>query len=207
MAGLPSLCVGVTGRAGSGKSTLCALWEARGARRIDADAVGRALLQRDTPVFKRVVEAFGPGILGPAGDIDRQSLGARVFADSRERERLNSLVHPPLLLQLHAELAQFRREPPASRILILDAALLVEWGDRSLWDRLVLVCAPHALQIERLTKARGFTAPDAEAILRAQLPDEARRALADEEVVNDGDLAHLQAEAGRLWDAWQRLLN
>ena len=206
MAGARSLSIGVTGRAGSGKSTLCGMWEARGAHRLDADSIGRALLARGSAVYMQVVKEFGAGILDAQGNVDRPALGRLVFADSRELERLNSLTRPPLLRKLHSGLENFRTHPGSSRILIVDAALLVEWGDRSLWDRLVLVSAPHALQVERLVGQRGFAAPEAEAILRAQLPEAVRRAMADDEVVNDGNLDRLETEAARLWDAWVLLL-
>ncbi len=206
MAGAASLSIGITGSAGSGKSTLCALWTVRGARRVDADEIGRSFLRRDSEVFSKVVEAFGPAILGPGGDVDRARLGRRVFADSVELERLNSIVHPPLLRALHAELGRFRTDPGPSRILLLDAALLVEWGDRSLWDRLVLVTAPRAIQIERIVAQRGLSAAEAALRLDAQLPESVRRPLADHVVTNDGDPAHLARQAETLWNEWQASL-
>lgn len=203
MALAASLSIGITGSAGSGKSTLCALWTARGARRVDADEIGRALLRRGSPEFTKVVAAFGPEILGAGGDIDRTRLGRRVFADIAELERLNSIVHPPLLRSLHAELGRFRAEPGPSRILLLDAALLVEWGDRSLWDRLVLVTAPRSAQVERIIAQRGLSAAEAAQLLDAQLPESARLPLADHVVTNDGGPAHLARQAELLWNQWQ----
>jgi dephospho-CoA kinase len=201
-----SLCVGVTGSAGSGKTTLCRMWTGRGADYLDADAVGRELLRSGSPVFPALVEAFGAQVVGPDGDIDRARLGARVFGDRTELVRLNSLVHPPLLRELHRCLALFRAAPGPARVLILDAALLAEWGDRGLWDRLVVVTAPRALQLRRLERQRGLAPADAAARLAAQMPEAERVKLADHRVVNDGDLAQLERTAGRLWQEWQALL-
>jgi dephospho-CoA kinase len=196
----------VTGSAGSGKSTLCGFWTARGAARVDADAVGRELLLRGSPVFDELVRAFGAGVLGADGHVDRRRLGARVFGDRSELERLNSLVHPPLLRELHRRLDAFRASPGPARVLILDAALLAEWGDRTLWDRLVVVTAPRRLQLERLERSRGLGAADAAARLDAQMPDAERVKLADHVVANDGDLEILEREADRLWNEWRGLL-
>lgn len=195
--------MGVSGSAGSGKSTLCRLWTGRGAGCLDADAVGQALLRAGSPVFARLVEAFGRDALGPDGDFDRRRLGARVFADRMELQKLNSLVHPPLIAELHRRLEAFRAAPGPSRVLILDAALLAEWGDATLYDRLVVVTAPRAAKLERLRAQRGLDEAAAAARLDAQMPDAGRVKLADHVVVNDGDLVRLEREAARLWDEWQ----
>jgi len=201
-----SLCVGVTGSAGSGKSTLCGFWTGRGAQSVDADAVGRELLRRGSPVFPALVAAFGEGVLDSGGEVDRRRLGARVFGDRAELLRLDSIVHPPLLAELHRRLEAFRAAPGPARVLVLDAALLAEWGDRSLWDQLVVVTAPRELQLERLGRQRGLSPAEARARLEAQMPEAERVRLADHVVVNGGDLALLEREAGRLWAEWQALL-
>jgi dephospho-CoA kinase len=201
-----TLCVGVTGSAGAGKSTLCDLWMARGAERVDADAIGRALLLRGSPVHAEIVAAFGASVLGPAGDIDRAALGSRVFADRAELSRLNSLVHPPLIAELHRRLDRFRARPGPSRIVLMDAALLAEWGDSTLWDRLVAVLAPRLLKVARLVQQRGFTEARAAAVLESQWSDAERARLADYVVNNDGDLEILERQASSLWVSWQALL-
>ena len=201
-----TLCVGVTGSAGAGKSTVCDLWTVRGAERVDADAIGRALLRRGTRVYTEVVAAFGGSILSAGGDIDRAALGARVFADTAELGRLNSLVHPPLLEELHRRLDQFRDHPGPARILLMDAALLAEWGDSTLWDRLVAVVAPREVKVARLVRERGFTPAQAGALLDAQWGDAERARLADHVVNNDGDLEALGRTASELWVSWQALL-
>jgi dephospho-CoA kinase len=116
-------------------------------------------------------------------------------------------VHPPLLRELHLRLERFRAAPGAARILLLDAALLAEWGDRTLWDRLVVVTAPRGIKAARLVRKRRFTEGQALSILEAQMSDEERAQGADFIVENSGDLERLEREASRLWDSFGLLLD
>ncbi len=200
------LVVGVSGSAGSGKSTLCHTWESLGAEVVDADALGRTFLLRGSPVFDALVLAFGTELLGSDGHLDRRRLGARVFADRLALEQLNSLVHPPLLERLRDRVREFRARTGPPAILVLDAALLAEWADPSLYDRLVVVTAPLAEQLARLQSQRGLREAQARAILDSQMPEPQRVALADHHVINDSEPGALEQEARRLWASWQPLL-
>ena len=89
--------VGLTGGIASGKTTVCRLLEAKGCTIIDADVVAHKLLLRGQPGYEPVIEAFGRGILGDGGEIDRGKLGTLVFGDRSKLDQLNQLLHPEVL--------------------------------------------------------------------------------------------------------------
>src|SRR4029077_18997144 len=127
--------VGLTGGIGSGKSTVAAILAELGARGIGADRIGHGGLAPGTEGFRRVVDAFGPGVVAPDGTIDRHKLGALVFADPAARARLNAIVHPLIAPDLGRRVARARDDGFAGPIVI-EAAILVEAGWRGLVDRL-----------------------------------------------------------------------
>ena len=133
--------VGLTGGIGSGKSTVAAILAELGARVIDADRIGHDVYRPGTPGFDRVVEAFGRGVVAADGTIDRRALGAIVFADPAARARLNAIVHPLIAGDLAGTIARARADGFAGPIVI-EAAILLEAGWRSLVDRVWVVTAP-----------------------------------------------------------------
>src|SRR5215510_12835474 len=116
--------VGLTGGIGTGKSTVAAMLRDLGATVIDADEATRAVQARGSDGLRQLVEAFGPRILTPDGDLDRARLGDIAFADPEARQRLNGIVHP-LVRQWMAERQQeaFERGDP---VVVLDIPLLLE---------------------------------------------------------------------------------
>ena len=101
--------VGLTGGIASGKTTVCRLLEAKGCTIIDADVVAHRLLLRGQPGYEPVLKAFGRGILGDAGEIDRGKLGAEVFGDRSKLEQLNRLLHPEVIRTIGEKLAALRQ--------------------------------------------------------------------------------------------------
>ena len=187
--------VGLTGGLGSGKSTVAALLGERGAVIVDADVVAREVVRAGTPGFAAVVARFGPGIVGPDGELDRAELARIVFADSAALADLNAIVHP-LVGSRSAELAA--AAPPGS-VVVHDIPLLTENGLADRFDTVVVVEADREVRLARLA-ARGLPRAEAEARMAAQANDAQRRAIADEIVRNDGDLDSLARQIDRLWD-------
>jgi dephospho-CoA kinase len=186
--------VGVTGGAASGKTTFVELLAAGGPSRvIDADRLGHAILRR-VEVARALAREFGDDVLDAQGAVRRPVLGPRAFATPESLSRLNAIVHPPLLAELDLVLAAHGRTPFAG-LVILDAALLVEWdaGDRC--DEVVAVLAKPATQVARLMRDRGHSEDEANAIVQRQLPGEVRAAYADIVIENDGTLQEFIAVA------------
>jgi dephospho-CoA kinase len=188
------LRIGLTGGIGSGKSTVAALLAERGAVVVDADRLARAVVEPGTPGLAAVVEAFGDGVLSADGSLDRPALAAVVFSDPEARRRLDGIVHP---LVRAAALEQIAALPPEA-VVVQDVPLLVETGQASSYDLVVVVETDLDTRVARLV-ARGLTEDDARARIAAQATDEQRRAVADVVLDNSGTPADLAAQVERFW--------
>jgi dephospho-CoA kinase len=188
------LRIGLTGGIGSGKSTVSALLAARGAVIIDADRIAREVVEPGTPGLARIVEAFGDGVLAADGSLDRAALAAVVFADPDARRRLDGIVHP----LVRARATELAAEAPPDSVLVNDVPLLVETGQASSYDLVLVVEADPATRVSRLVQ-RGLTAEDARARIAAQASDGQRRAVADVVLDNGGTPEQLAAQVDRFW--------
>jgi dephospho-CoA kinase len=195
------LLVALTGGIGAGKSTVAAGMADRGAAVVDADRIGREILQPDRPAYQGVVDRFGPGIVRDDGTIDRAALAAIVFGDPDALRELNQLTHP-LIGQLMAERARALASDHV--IVVLDVALLsIVTTDRFQLDAVVVVDAPEEVAVARLVQQRGLAEEDAWARVAAQIDRDERRQIADIVVDNGDGRAALEREIDRVW-AWLR---
>ena len=187
--------VGITGGIGSGKSALAAAFAELGVPVVDADVVARRCVEPGTAGLSAVVDRFGVEVLGPDGSLDRAALASVVFADPAARRDLEAITHPCIRAGIDAELASLRAHGDTPAVAVLEHPLLVESGAHERVDRVVVVEAPVAERMRRLTLLRGMSEQDARARIAAQADDATRRAVADVVVVNDGDLDRLHSDA------------
>ena len=190
------LLVGLTGGIGSGKSTVAAMLERRGAVVLDADEFARRALDPGRPGHARVVEEFGSSVVGPDGSVDRAALAGTVFGDPDARRRLEAIVHPEVARLLQDALEPYR---DTDRVVVYAVPLLVENHLESMFDLVVVVTAPEEVRIRRLV-ARGIAEDDVRARIRAQLSDSERQAVADVVVANDGSRDDLNRRVETLWE-------
>ena len=190
--------VGLVGGIGSGKSTAAGMLAELGALVVEADAIGHGVYRAGTPGFDAVVRAFGPGIVGEDGEIDRRRLGPVVFGDSARLAELNRIVHPLIRGEIERRIAA-ARAGGRGRAVVVEAAILIEAGWRDLVDEVWVVVAPRERIVERLAEGRGIDRADAEARMRRQMSDDERRASADLVIENDGGLGDLRASVARAW--------
>ena len=188
------LRIGLTGGIGSGKSTVSALLAERGAVVVDADQIAREVVEPGTSGLAAVTEAFGPGIVTAEGALDRAALAGVVFADPEARARLDGIVHP-LVRRRTAELVA---AAPADAVVVNDVPLLVESGQASSYDLVVVVEADPETRVARLVR-RGLTEEDARARIAAQATDEQRRAVADVLLDNSRSTEELAEQVERFW--------
>jgi dephospho-CoA kinase len=200
------LRVGLTGGLGSGKTTVAAIFRSLGAQVMEADAVGRAMMQPEEAVYAEIVRAFGPTVVRADGTLDRQRLAKFAFADRRLAE-LNAIVHPPVIAEQRRWMDALEKEQPDA-VAIYETALLFEasrtagtrdWQER--FDRRILVTAPETVRIARYVARMGGPNPDAESHealerearerMDAQMPDEEKIRLSDTILRNDGSLEDL----------------
>jgi len=189
------MVVGITGTIGSGKSTLAHLFKDWGASVISADRIGWKIL-KDEEIKEALVLKFGEEILDDEGLINRKVLGQKAFAGPEQLEILNGIVHPPLLREIKKEIECRARE---SRIVVVDAALIAEWGISDWFDRVIAVTCPEGLKVERMVEA-GMSEEEARRRLEHQLKDEERVKCADFVIDNSDDLDHLRSIAKEVFD-------
>ena len=190
------LLVGLTGGIGSGKSTVARLLERRGAAVIDADQLAREAVAKGTPGFERVVDAFGPEIVTPAGALDRSALAARIFSDPAQKKTLEGIVHPEVARRFGELVDAYRA---TDRIVLYVTPLLVELGLAPGFDVVVVVTASPHLRVSRVASDRGLSPDEVRGRMAAQATDEQRMEVADVLIDNDGSLAELEPQVDRLW--------
>ncbi len=195
--------IGLTGGVASGKSALERAFAARGIGIADADRVARDIVEPGEPALAEVVARFGAGVLQADGRLDRAALRARVFGNDGERRALEAILHPRIRLRLQAIC-----EEATSPYAIATIPLLTEGGGRQAYPwlaRILVVDVPRELQKQRLMQRDSIDAALAERMLDAQASRSERLALADDVVVNDGDIAHLDAAVAELDARYRRL--
>ncbi|HEY8516867.1 MAG TPA: dephospho-CoA kinase [Candidatus Binatia bacterium] len=196
------LVIGLVGGIGSGKSTAAAILAELGAEVINADLIGHEVYEPGKPGFDAIVAEFGPEVVGPDGRIDRKRLGSIVFADSAKLARLNAIVHPLIRAEIERRIERAREEGRV-RAVVVEAAILLEAGWRSLVDQVWVICARRDDVVERLAAQRGMAEEEAAARMAKQMSDAERRAAADVVIDNDGSIDDLRA---RLTGLWQTLV-
>jgi dephospho-CoA kinase len=198
------LRAGLTGGIGSGKSEVSRRLAAHGAVVIDADVAARAVVAPGTPGLARVADAFGPGVLGPDGALDRDRLGAIVFADPASRTTLNAIVHPLVGEWMRTAEQAAVVAARDGLIVVHDVPLLAENPRAGDFDLVIVVDVPPELQLERLVSQRGMTPEQARARMAAQASREQRLAIADLVIDNSGSLADLDRRVADVWADLQR---
>jgi dephospho-CoA kinase len=213
------LRVGLTGSLGSGKTTVAAMLRTLGAVVIEADALGRDLMEPGHQVFDQIVAQFGPQILAADGRLNRARLAEIAFKEGRLQD-LNAIVHPAVIdLQQRLMHEAFLRDP--NTVAVIESALIFEvvrdarargetnplytdWRRRI--DRIIVVTAPDDLKIARFVarinlppEKQAAAEADARSRLAHQIPDAEKAAQADYVIDNSGDLASLQAQVSKLW--------
>ena len=192
------LVAGLTGGIGSGKSALAELLAGRGAEIIDADEIGRAALDPGKPCWRSVIDHFGDAMLAPGGmEIDRKRLADVVFSDPRKLAVLNAIVHPSIMAGIADTLDVLRG---TDEIVVIDAALIVEFGLFESLDALIVVVADEDTRAARLRSARAMTAEQISARIAAQQPESEVLKHADIVVHNNGSREELESEADRVWE-------
>ena len=186
--------IGLTGGAGSGKSTVAAMFGELGAVIVDADEATHAVYAPGSPGFDAVVAEFGPEFVR-GGEIDRARLGALVFRDPDARQRLNAIVHP----LVREWMAQRTAEAADAEVVIHDVPLLFENGLQGLYSGSVLAYAPAEVQLRRLVERRGLSEDRARAIIAAQMPIDDKRTLADFVIDNSDGLDATRRQVAEVW--------
>ena len=168
--------LGLTGGIGMGKSTAARLLAKRGVPIVDTDELARQLVQPGQPALAEVIQAFGPHITGPDGQLRRAELARIVFADPAARKRLEDILHPPIRELWRAQVRAWREEGRSLAVVVIP--LLFETGAEAELNATICVACSAATQQERLL-ARGWPCEQVQQRVQAQLPVEQKMARAN----------------------------
>jgi dephospho-CoA kinase len=193
------LVIGLTGGIGTGKSEVARLLQSLGASVISADEVGHEAYIPNSESWNEVVNTFGKEILQPSGEIDRQKLGAIVFSDPQQLEKLNAIMHPRMAGMVADRIQVFRDQGVAT--VVVEAALLFEAGWDSLVDEVWTTDSSVELVIERLQARNGMDEKEARRRIDSQMGRSERIERSNLVVDNSGDVATLEQTVNALWDS------
>ena len=172
------LRVGLTGSIAVGKSYVSSVFAELGCHVLDADQTAREVVEPGSEGLEAVVEHFGAEVLTDDGTLDRQRLGALVFADEEQRQRLNSILHPFIIAKQDEMMRQWEQLDP-NGVGIIDAALMIESGGYKRFDKLIVVHCRPEVQLERLMLRTGLTLREAQQRITSQMSQEEKQRYGD----------------------------
>lgn len=185
--------LGLTGGIGSGKSAAAEHFAALGVHVVDADHAARWVVEPGRPALSQIAEHFGEQVLQADGQLNRSALRALIFSEPEQRRWLEALLHPLIREAIADNLAQAQ-----SPYAILVSPLLIESGQYTTTQRVLVIDVPQALQIQRTLKRDNTSEEQVHAILKVQASREDRLRHADDVLTNDRDLEALKTEVERL---------
>ena len=188
--------IGLTGNIAVGKSLALAQLAQLGAAVIDADQVAHQVLLRGGAAYEPVLEAFGRGILGADGQIQRSALGDIVFADPAQLRRLEAITHPAIRLEIDR-----RIRGAAAEVVVIEAIKLLEGELKNAVDAVWVVDAAPKMQLARLVDARGLSQAEAQQRIDLQNSQADKLKQADVIIANDGSIDDMRAQVARAWAA------
>ena len=188
------MLIGVTGQIGTGKTVVANYFKKHGAFVISADKIGRDVVENNTAVLKKLVKEFGSVIVTKSGRLQRRKLGRIAFSSEENKKRLNRIVHPPLLKELQRQVNSAKKN---HNCIVIDAALLIDWGWHKKVDLTILVHAGEKIKISRLLK-RGFSAEEALERLKSQLKYSQLRKCTDIVVFNNKSIGSLEKKIQKI---------
>ncbi|MEE8404120.1 MAG: dephospho-CoA kinase [candidate division Zixibacteria bacterium] len=179
------MLIGITGQIGAGKTTAANILKAMGAVVIDADKIGRKVVETNPKLIRKLARVFGPQILTPSGNLRRTKTAEIAFSNEKNRKLLNSLVHPYLLRELKK---QIKRNSGKKKVIVIDAALLLDWKLENIVDQTLVIGCSKEKRLTRLIK-RGLSKTDALARMKSQLPFRDYQTRADRVILNSSTVA------------------
>jgi len=179
---LVPMVIGITGLIGSGKSTAARILKSLGAAVIDADKIGRQVVDRNPELLAKLVRRFGQAILSRGGKLNRKKLATLAFDSGTARQKLDRAVHPYLLKELKKQL---RIHKGKRDLIVIDAALLLNWNLDRVIDLVIMIHASEKDRLARLAK-RGISNRDARARQKQQMSYAEQRSRVDYVVMNNG---------------------
>jgi dephospho-CoA kinase len=191
--------VGLTGGIASGKTTVAGMFAKLGAVILNADDEGRAVMEPGEPALAETVAYFGRGCLRADGALDRPALSDRVFNNATERRILNRITHPRIARRLRGKLLEISSRAKENRVVVVEAALLLEAGWAPLVDKIAVIATQQSTQVARLMSRSGLSLPQAHARVTAQMPLRQKLRHADYRLDGEAPLAATREQVAAIW--------
>jgi dephospho-CoA kinase len=193
--------IGLTGGIGSGKSTVAAFFSTLGAPIIDTDEIAHTLSTPPSLALEKIAQEFGANYLNSDGSLDRKRMREHVYAHPNEKIKLEEIFHP---LIKEIAMRMLNELPVHTPYAILAVPLLFETGSYAeIIDRSLVVDCSNEQQIERVRARNGLNIDEVKAIIATQHPRKTRIQLANDIILNDTTLAHLQSSVRILHQRYQ----
>ena len=173
--------VGITGNIGSGKTTVCKIFEVLGIPVFYADDAAKEVMVTDAELIAGIKQTFGNEAYFEDGELNRKYIAGIVFNDKEELAKLNALVHPAVFRAFDKWVLLQKSAP----YVLKEAAILFESGSYKKCDRTIMVTAPLDLRIKRVTTRDGITADEVKSRNDRQFTEEKKLAMADDVIIND----------------------
>lgn len=187
------MVIGVTGGIGSGKSTFVKALEELGCYIINADELGKELVDSDEQVRSGFRESFGDSIFDNQENLKRRDLGRLVFSDSESLKKLNDLVQEPLLKKIRLAIQKFHKNNKTP--IVLDMATLFETNAADFCDQIIVITAPVEKRVQWFIQSKGWTDQEIRNRIKSQLPDTNKIQHAHIVIENDSTIASLENKA------------
>jgi dephospho-CoA kinase len=191
------LKIGLTGGIGCGKSTVCQQFQALGVDIIDADIIARQLVEPDQPALALLIQNFGKQILDVNGHLNRAQLRKRVFADTKLKQKLESILHPLIYRQIALEVESLH-----GKYCIIAVPLLLETEQTQIVDRVLVVDCSVETQLERVMFRDQLNREQVLPIIASQMPRAKRIKLADDVIDNSASTEQLAEQIKRLHNSY-----
>ncbi|MCR8746485.1 dephospho-CoA kinase [Romboutsia lituseburensis] len=186
------LILGLTGNIGCGKSSLSNIFMNNNIKIIDADIISRQIFE-DRDILQMVFNHFGDGIKNRDNTLNRKALGSIVFNNDKKLIELNELTHPQIYMKIVNQIKKYKLME--EKIVVIDAALLIEGGYLEIIDKLIVVICNKEEQIKRIQYRDACTREDAISRINSQIKQEEKIKFADYVIDNSGDINKLKLEA------------
>lgn len=187
------LVIGLTGGIGSGKTAASDYFASLGITVVDADVASRTVVLPGQPALAEIAAQFGDKMINPDGSLNRAALRELVFSDKQALKALEAITHPAIRTELLNQLQQSQ-----SPYTILVSPLLLETNQHQLTDRVLLIDAEEAAQLDRTVQRDKVPSQQVQAIMAAQMARNIKQSKADDIALNDSDLAALHAKLDAL---------
>ncbi len=194
--------IAVTGGIGSGQTTVCSIFQKFGCKIINADLVGKQIVDTNSNVIQELKDEFGKEFFDKKNQLDRKKFAEHVFEDKNKIKRLNEIVHPVLISELILEM-ETAEQSKKYKVIIIDAALIYELAMERFFDFVVVVTAPYQHRLDRVMKRDGVSRKRVLDRMKNQFPLPEKVQWADYVVKNTQDIENLESQ---VFDIYEELL-